>query len=131
MAKMCTKSGSAVLITCKQTPLCTRHVRGETSSSLVAALITSQHLQFKQPTLILSDASLSAPSAEARPLQRAAASKPRPVWLTPEPVTLVESRPPPNKGSFALMLSESVPSCNDAVFPCLPDSGLMASISSH
>lgn len=95
------------LITCSRASSA-HDVRG-LSSSLDAALITSrskQHLQFKQATLILSAAP---PSAEARPLRRAAASKLLLVWLTPKPVTVVESRPPPHKGSFALMLSEADP----------------------
>lgn len=97
-----------LLITCTRSPLLPLHGAG-INSSLAAALITSRHLRFKQATLVLSAAALWVHQPRLGKLRRAAASKLLLVWLTPQPVTVVESRPPPHKGSFALMLSEADP----------------------
>lgn len=70
---------------------------------------SEQHLQFQTAH------THPATSAEPRPLRRSAASKLLLVWLTPKPVTVVQNRPPPHKGSFALMLSETDPRLYSAV----------------
>lgn len=108
-----------LLITCTRSPLLPLHGAG-INPSLAAALIKSRHLRFKQATLVLSAAALSARQLSLGKLRRAAASKLLLVWLTPQPVTVVQSRPPPHKGSFALMLSEADPRLMMLYFPaCL------------
>lgn len=120
------------LINCTKATVPPR-VRAGLDSWLVAALITSRHLQFKLATLILSAAPLCAISCRGSTAATHCSFK--------AAARLAHAKTSYSGGEQAAASqrklcfnvirdwSTSVPSCNDAVFPCLSDNGLMASIS--